>query len=131
SPHTRPISIFTSSENSVIREELSLLKSSYEGPIGITSVIADMAEAQGFTTMTLWASVPHYAPVAPAPTASLALIQKIQDLTGLPAHSHQLVHDSDAWLQSLDALIEEDEDLASYVQQLEKARDTFDSPEAS
>lgn len=131
SPHTRPISIFTTSENAGIREELGLLKSSYEGPIGITSVLSAMAEAQGFTTLTLWASVPHYAPASPAPTASLALIQKIRDLTGLPVDQQQLSRDSTAWLHSLDSLIAEDEDLASYIQQLEKARDTFDSPEAS
>lgn len=131
SPHTRPISIFTSSENAGIREELGLLKSTYEGPIGITSVLSAMAEAQGFTTLTLWASVPHYAPASPAPTASLALIQKIRDLIGLPVDQQQLSQDSDAWLHSLDSLIAEDEDLAAYIQQLEKARDTFDSPEAS
>src|SRR5690606_19995687 len=39
-PHTRPISVYTSSENSRLREELDLERSTYEGPVGILSVIA-------------------------------------------------------------------------------------------
>src|SRR5690606_8809523 len=38
-PHTRPISIFASSENEEIREGLGLERSSYEGPVGILSVL--------------------------------------------------------------------------------------------
>ncbi len=38
-PHTRPISIFASSDNSDLRSELSLERPSYEGPVGILSVL--------------------------------------------------------------------------------------------
>ena len=34
-PHTRPISVFVSSENASVREHLSIERSSYEGPVGI------------------------------------------------------------------------------------------------
>ena len=59
-PHTRPISIFVSSENAAVREELGVERSNYEGPVGILSVIGAEAEKAGISTVSVWASVPHY-----------------------------------------------------------------------
>jgi hypothetical protein len=42
-PHTRPISIFVSSDNSQVRGELQIERSNYEGPVGILSVLSDAA----------------------------------------------------------------------------------------
>ncbi len=36
-PHTRPISIFASSENAEVRDDLGIERSTYEGPVGILS----------------------------------------------------------------------------------------------
>ncbi|MEO8094053.1 MAG: PAC2 family protein, partial [Pseudolysinimonas sp.] len=59
-PHSRPISVFTSSENGDVRAQLGLERSGYEGPVGILSVLGDAAEKAGIQTMSIWASVPHY-----------------------------------------------------------------------
>ena len=75
-PHTRPISVFASSENAAVRAELGIERSTYEGPVGILSVIADQAEKAGIPTVSLWASVPHYVHNAPSPKAVLALLGK-------------------------------------------------------
>src|SRR5690606_26454591 len=40
-PHTRPISVFMTSENPLVRQTLELERSSYEGPVGILSVLAE------------------------------------------------------------------------------------------
>lgn len=42
-----------------------------------------------------------------------------------------LVDEASAWESGIDVLAGEDEEMASYIQQLEQARDTVDSPEAS
>ena len=72
-PHTRPISVFVSSENAGLRTLLDVERSSYEGPVGILSVIATEAEAAGIPTVSIWASVPHYVHNAPSPKATLAM----------------------------------------------------------
>jgi hypothetical protein len=41
------------------------------------------------------------------------------------------VAESVAWESGIDALAGDDDDMASYIEQLEQARDTVDSPEAS
>ena len=130
-PHTRPISVFVSSENEQLRHELSVEKSSYEGPVGILSVLGEAAEKAGIPTVSIWASVPHYVHNAPSPKATLAIIDKLEELIDVVIPRGELVDESAAWESGIDVLASEDEDMATYIAQLEQARDTVDSPEAS
>lgn len=131
-PHTRPISIFASSQNDQVREAHGLERSSYEGPVGILSVLEHFAERGGIPTASLWASVPHYvASASPSPKATLALLDRLEELTAMGiAHEH-LRTEAAAWEASIDAAAAEDEDMTEYIRQLERTRDTWDSPEAS
>lgn len=130
-PHSRPISVFTSSENAAVRAELGLERSGYEGPVGILSVLGDAAEKAGILTMSIWASVPHYVHNAPSPKATLALIDKLEEIVDVVIPRGELVTEAAAWESGIDALAGDDDDMASYIEQLEQARDTVDSPEAS
>ncbi|MFB2556126.1 proteasome assembly chaperone family protein [Herbiconiux liangxiaofengii] len=130
-PHTRPISVFSTSENPVVRSELDIERSTYEGPVGILSALAEAAENAGIPTVSVWASVPHYVHNAPSPKATLALLDKIEELVDVAVDRGELVDESTAWETGIDALAGDDDDMAAYIQQLEQARDTVDSPEAS
>lgn len=130
-PHTRPISVFVSSENEQLRRELSVEKSSYEGPVGILSVLGEAAEKAGIPTVSIWASVPHYVHNAPSPKATLAIIDKLEELIDVVIPRGELVDESAAWESGIDVLASEDDEMATYIAQLEQARDTVDSPEAS
>lgn len=131
-PHTRPISIFSASSNEDVREVLELERSLYEGPVGILSVIEHFAETAGIPTATLWASVPHYvASAAPSPKATLALLDRLEELTEVMIPRDRLRTDAAAWEASIDAAAADDEEMTDYIHQLERTRDTWDSPEAS
>jgi hypothetical protein len=130
-PHTRPISVFVSSDNPQLRAELQIERSSYEGPVGILSVLADAAEKVGIPTMSIWASVPHYVHNAPSPKAMLAIIDKLEEMIDVVIPRGDLVSEAAEWESGIDALAAEDEEMAAYIAQLEQARDTVDSPEAS
>ena len=130
-PHTRPISVFASSDNPQVRADLGVERPTYEGPVGILSVLADAAETVGIPTLALWASVPHYVHNSPSPKAMLALIERLEQLIDVTVPRGDLVADSAAWESGIDALAADDEDMAAYIEQLEQARDTVDSPEAS
>lgn len=130
-PHTRPISVFVTSENAAVRKQLGVERSAYEGPVGILSVLGQAAEAAGIPTVSIWASVPHYVHNAPSPKATLAIIDKLEELIDVVIPRGELVNESAAWQSGIDALAGEDEDMAAYIAQLEAARDTVDSPEAS
>lgn len=130
-PHTRPISVFVSSEDATIRRELAVERSTYEGPVGILSVIGEAADKAGIPTVSIWASVPHYVHNAPSPKATLAIIDKLEEIIDVVIPRGDLVDESAAWETGIDALASEDDDMATYIAQLEAARDTVDSPEAS
>ena len=130
-PHTRPISVFVSSENAGVRAQFGVERSTYEGPVGILSVLGEAAERAGIPTMSIWASVPHYVHNAPSPKATLALIDKLEEIIDVVIPRGTLVEEAAEWENGIDALAGEDEDMSNYIEQLEQARDTVDSPEAS
>lgn len=130
-PHTRPISINVSSENPGVREQLAIERSTYEGPVGILSVLAEGAETRGIPTVSIWASVPHYVHNAPSPKATLALIDKLEELVDVVIPRGTLIDEASVWEAGVDALANDDDEMAGYIRQLEQARDTVDSPEAS
>jgi hypothetical protein len=131
-PHTRPISVFAGSENERVRQELDLERSSYEGPVGILSVLGEAAATAGIPSASLWASVPHYvAGHTPSPKATLALLDRLEELTGADVPRGELATEALAWEASIDAAAADDEEMSEYIRQLEQTRDTWDSPEAS
>ncbi len=130
-PHSRPIAVHVSSENPQVREELQVERSSYEGPVGILSVIAAMAEEVGIPTISLWASVPHYVHNAPSPKATLALLDKLEELVDVVIPRGELLDEAREWEEGIDALAADDDEMRSYIEQLERARDAVEAPEAS
>lgn len=130
-PHTRPISTFVSSENAEVRHELSVERSSYEGPVGILSVIAQTAEEAGIPTVSIWASVPHYVHQGPSPKATLALIDKLEEIIDVVIPRGELIEQTSEWEKNIDKLAADDDDMAAYIAQLEQARDVVDSPAAT
>ncbi|MBY0688483.1 PAC2 family protein [Microbacterium marinilacus] len=131
-PHTRPISIFAGSDNDALRDALALERSSYEGPVGVLSVLGDAAERAGIPSASLWASVPHYvAGHTPSPKATLALLDRLEELAAADLPRGTLSAEAATWEATIDAAAADDDEMREYIQQLEQARDTVESPEAS
>lgn len=130
-PHTRPVPITGSTADESVGRRLDLEPSRYLGPVGINSVLADVAAAQGMATMSLWAAVPHYLAEPPCPKATLALLGRLEDAMGIPLPQGLLVEMAEAWQHGANDLSDKDEEIAEYVQALENERDTSELPEAS
>lgn len=131
SPHTRSIKVSRSSQSAVIRKQLSIEPSDYEGPVGIISVLAMSLEEAGIPSVALWAPVPHYVHNSPSPKATFSLLLELETLLGLQFEHGTLADDAFAWERGIDELAENDEDLAAYVGQLESARDAADESAGS
>lgn len=131
-PHTRPISIFAGSDNEALRASLGLERSTYEGPVGVLSVLGDAAERAGIPSVSLWASVPHYvAGHTPSPKATLALLDRLEELAAADVPRGTLAAEAATWEATIDAAAADDDEMREYIHQLEQARDTVESPEAS
>lgn len=130
-PHSRPVRLIRSSEDSVIRSVLDLERSSYEGPVGFLTVLSMWAKELDLSTLHLWAQVPHYVHTSPSPKATLALLDAVAEVTNLEVPREELLEEATSWEENIDLLAAEDEDMTAYIHQLERARDTVESPEAS
>jgi len=130
-PHTRPISTFASSEHPAVRDAYGLERPSYEGPTGIIGVLADALLRAGIPSVSIWASVPHYVHNSPSPKATLALLDALQEFAPVEVPRDELVEEAAAWESGIDQLADDDEEMASYIETLERARDTVEAPEAT
>jgi proteasome assembly chaperone (PAC2) family protein len=131
SPHTRPVPVSGSTSDAALMERMSLMPSTYNGPVGITSVLNESASNEGIASASLWAAVPHYLAEPPCPKATLALLGALEDAVGMPLPQGVLSEMAEAWQRGAEELTSQDDEIAEYVEALENERDTSELPEAS
>lgn len=130
-PHTRPVPVSGVTSDAELARRMDLEESRYEGPTGIVGILQEACTHAGVPAVSLWAAVPHYVSQPPNPKASLALLNRLEDLLDVRIPLGELSEDARAWQLGVDQLAAEDSEVAEYVQSLEEARDTADLPEAS
>ncbi len=123
-PHTRPIQVNTTSANTLIADEYALEPSTYQGPVGIISVLGVEFERIGIPTLSIWAAVPAYVHVGPSPKATLALVAEVERFTEIQIDHGDLPDEAFKWERSIDEMVEGDEDLVGYIEQLEESLDS-------
>ncbi|MEZ5340833.1 MAG: PAC2 family protein [Acidimicrobiales bacterium] len=129
--HTRPITVFGTSQHTAVRERLDLEPSTYEGPTGIVGVLSQALDQAGLETVSLWGSVPNYAPHAPSPKAALALVERVAHLLELKIPAAALEVGAQAYETQITRLVANDDDMVSYVTQLEHEYDAAMKPESA
>ncbi|WP_329617220.1 PAC2 family protein [Streptomyces brevispora] len=130
-PHTRPVPVSGVTSDPDLARTMDLEETRYEGPTGIVGILQEACTHAGVPAVSLWAAVPHYVSQPPNPKATLALLNRLEDLIGLRIPLGELAEDARAWQLGVDQLAAEDSEVAEYVQTLEEARDTAELPEAS
>jgi hypothetical protein len=130
-PHTRPVPISGTTSDPDLARRMDLEETKYEGPTGIVGVLQEACTHAGVPAVSLWAAVPHYVSQPPNPKATLALLNRLEDLIDVRIPLGELPEDARAWQVGVDQLAAEDSEVAEYVQSLEEARDTAELPEAS
>ncbi len=131
SPHTRPVPITASAADAATARRLGLDQSNYEGPTGIVGVFHDACIRLGMPAVSIWAAVPHYVAQPPCPKATLALLQRVEDVHALDVPYGELPELAAAWQQGVDQLASEDAEVAEYVRSLERQADDAALPEAT
>ena len=119
-PHSRPVKVFGSSDDSELAKRLNLPPSTYEGPTGIVGVINSVLREKEIPSMSLWAGVPSYVSGAHSPKAALALVERLADVLEIGISCTDLEIASAAYERQINELVAEDMDTAEYVNQLEE-----------
>ncbi len=122
-PHSRPIAISMSSEDASRRAETGAERSTYEGPAGISTVVDLALAAEGIESLSLWAQVPHYVHSAPSPKATLAILDRLEELLDIVIPRGALLDEATEWEANIDRIAATDEEMTQYIKRLEESRD--------
>jgi proteasome assembly chaperone (PAC2) family protein len=122
-PHTRPVPITGLASDADLLDRLGLDRSSYEGPTGIVGVLHDACRERGLASASLWAAVPHYVAAVPNPKAALALLRKLEALTGIAVDVTDLDEAVERFDRQVDAAVAANSEIEELVRRLEEERD--------
>jgi superfamily I DNA/RNA helicase len=109
-------------------ERLGLSRSSYEGPTGIVGVVHDVCREASIPSASLWAAVPHYISVSPNPKAALALLDRLAALLETRFDTMELGQASVRFERQVSSAVQSDDDVSSYVRDLERRTDAGEEP---
>jgi proteasome assembly chaperone (PAC2) family protein len=128
-PHTRAVRVTGTATDPSLITGLRLTRSQYEGPTGIVGVLHDSCRAAGLRSASLWAPVPHYVASPPNPPATRALLEQLSQLADLQLDLHGLDQLADLWRDQVDHAISDNDDVTTYVRDLESRVDAEDASE--
>jgi proteasome assembly chaperone (PAC2) family protein len=117
--HTLPVPITGLASSEELVEELDLERSNYEGPTGIVGVVHDCCRQLGMTSASLWAAVPHYVAAVPNPKAALALLRRLEGLTGIAVDASELEQESVSYDEQIGRAVDANPEIKELVERIE------------
>lgn len=117
--HTLPVPITGLASDAQLVEELELQRSNYEGPTGIVGVVHDCCRQLGMTSASLWAAVPHYVAAVPNPKAALALLRRLEGLTGIAVDATELEEEAASYEEQIGRAVAANPEIAELVERIE------------
>ncbi len=128
--HTLPVPITGLASEERLVEELDLQRSNYEGPTGIVGVVHDCCHKVGMSSASLWAAVPHYIAAVPNPKAALALLRRLEGLTGIAVDATELEEETTSYEEQIDRAIAANPEIEELVDRIETEQSQqLESPE--
>lgn len=125
-PHTRPVPMTAFATEPSLIAGFGFDESGYEGPTGIVGVLQNICDSAELSAISLWAAVPHYVSQSACPKATLALLNRLADVTDTAIPLGDLEDEAAAWQRGVEEMASTDEEIAEYVERLERARDSED-----
>jgi proteasome assembly chaperone (PAC2) family protein len=125
--HTLPVPITGLASSQELVEELELERSSYEGPTGIVGVVHDLCRQNGLDSASLWAAVPHYVAAVPNPKAALALLRRLEAMTGIAVEASELEEETADYEEQIGRAVAANPEIEELVARIEAEQaDLFD-----
>jgi proteasome assembly chaperone (PAC2) family protein len=121
--HTRPVPITGLASDPELVEQLGFSRSNYEGPTGIVGVLHDACRRRDMTSASLWAAVPHYVAAVPNPKAALALLRRLEGLTGIAVEASELEDATERFEEQVDNAVSANPEIEELVRNLETSQE--------
>lgn len=122
-PHTRPPIVSGSTTNPNLGKRLNLNRPSYQGPTGIVGALHQRLSSTKIPAVSLRASAPAYVSGSPSPKVSRALLERFEQVTGLPTHWAKLNEETERWESEINDSMADNDDIVRYVRYLEARYD--------
>ncbi len=117
--HTAAVPITGLATDQDLVERLNLSRSNYEGPTGIVGVLHDQCRERGISSASLWAAIPHYVAAVPNPKAALALLRRLEALTGIALEASELEDAMERFEEQIDRAVAANPEIEELVRRLE------------
>ena len=130
-PHTRPTPVTGSAYDAESARAYGLETSRYEGPTGILGVFQDACVQAGLPAISFWAAVPHYVSQPPSPRATVALLQRVEEVLEITVPLGALPQQAEDWVKTVDEMANEDDEVVEYVRSLEERATEVDLSQAN
>jgi proteasome assembly chaperone (PAC2) family protein len=117
--HTLPVPITGLASDEELVAELDLQRSNYEGPTGIVGVVHDCCRQVGMSSASLWAAVPHYVAAVPNPKAALALLRRLEGLTGIAVDASELEEETSSYEEQIGRAVAANPEIEELVARIE------------
>ncbi len=117
--HTHPVPITGLATDDELVERLNLSRSNYEGPTGIVGVLHDQCRERGISSASLWAAIPHYVAAVPNPKAALALLRRLEGVTGIALEASELEDAMERFESQIDRAVAANPEIEDLVRRLE------------
>jgi len=117
--HTLPVPITGLASSADLVDELELERSNYEGPTGIVGVVHDRCHQAGIDSASLWAAVPHYVAAVPNPKAALALLRRLEGLTGIAVEASELEEETSDYEEQIGRAVAANPEIEELVSRIE------------
>jgi hypothetical protein len=122
-PHTRAVPLSATATSAELAAQVGFLNRTIDVPGSLHTVLEGALGEAGIPSVGLWARVPHYAAAMPYPGASLALLEKLEAMTGVTIERTELVAATQATRERVDSLIANSDGHVALVRQLERQAD--------
>ena len=122
-PHTRAPLVVGSTTNASLLSALGLSPPRYQGITGLVGVLQERLDRAGIPAISLRVGVPHYLGNAQHPQSSIALLQHLHHVLGVPVHTARLTAEAARRRLLHDEAVAEDEQASAYVSMLEREYD--------
>ena len=113
-PHTRALPLDISDQQCQCDMDRE-----YSGPVGIPTVLDCMACEEGFSTTSMWVSVPQYLGSDECAQATMQMLAALSDRIGVELDPGDLAGKAEQWKAQASVLTRCNDDLAQYVKHLE------------
>jgi hypothetical protein len=122
-PHSRGSRLSCSSPSAEVVANVPYLKNSVDVPAGMSAVLEHALTEAGVASLGIWVQVPHYVSAMSYPSASVALLDGLREVTGITVATTALGREAEIQRARIDQLVASNDEHGAMVQQLEAVYD--------